>query len=158
MIRSSKSTFMFPNINSAISRLTHWSRLTHIYVSKLTIIGSDNGLSPGRLPSHYLNQCWNIVNWTIVNKLQWNLNRKFIYFHWRKCLWKCCLDVCTWWALHASFKSNKLDLEWIGLLVAELWSLQGDQRMNESINGLMDGDNSIFSFGQAGQNKLLIMN
>ena len=28
--------------------LTHWSRVTHICVSKLTIIGSDNGLSPGR--------------------------------------------------------------------------------------------------------------
>ena len=33
-----------------ISRLilTHWGRVTHICVSKLTIIGSDNGLSPGR--------------------------------------------------------------------------------------------------------------
>ena len=28
--------------------LTHWGRMTHICVSKLTIIGSDNGLSPGR--------------------------------------------------------------------------------------------------------------
>ena len=25
-------------------------------------------------PSHYLNQCWNIVNWTLGNKLQWNFN------------------------------------------------------------------------------------
>ena len=31
-----------------ISSLTHWGRVTHIYVSKLTIIGSDNALSPGR--------------------------------------------------------------------------------------------------------------
>ena len=28
--------------------LTHWGRQTHICVSKLTIIASDNGLSPGR--------------------------------------------------------------------------------------------------------------
>ena len=28
--------------------LTHWGRVTHICVSKLTIIGSDNGLSSGR--------------------------------------------------------------------------------------------------------------
>ena len=28
--------------------LTHWGRVTHICVSILTIIGSDNGLSPGR--------------------------------------------------------------------------------------------------------------
>ena len=26
------------------------------------------------VPSHYLNQCWNIVNWTLENKLQWHLN------------------------------------------------------------------------------------
>ena len=28
--------------------LTHWDRVTHTCVNKLTIIGSDNGLSPGR--------------------------------------------------------------------------------------------------------------
>ena len=28
--------------------LTHWGRVTHVCVSKLTIIGSNNGLSPGR--------------------------------------------------------------------------------------------------------------
>ena len=31
-----------------ISWLTHWGRVTHICVSKLTSIGSDNSLSPGR--------------------------------------------------------------------------------------------------------------
>ena len=28
--------------------LTHWGRVTHVCVSKQTIIGSDNGLLPGR--------------------------------------------------------------------------------------------------------------
>ena len=28
--------------------LTHCGRVTHVSVGKLTIIGSDNGLSPGR--------------------------------------------------------------------------------------------------------------
>ena len=28
--------------------LTHWGRVRHICIGKLTIIGSDNGLSPGR--------------------------------------------------------------------------------------------------------------
>ena len=45
--------------------LTHRGRVTHIRVSKVT----------RSVPSHYLNQCWNIVNWTLRNKLQWNLNR-----------------------------------------------------------------------------------
>ena len=32
----------------SLNVLTHWGRVTHICVNKLTIIGSDNGLSPGR--------------------------------------------------------------------------------------------------------------
>ena len=31
-----------------MSSLTHWGRVMHICISKLTIIGLDNGLSPGR--------------------------------------------------------------------------------------------------------------
>ena len=34
--------------NISFILLTHWGRVTHICVGKLTIIGSDNGLSPGR--------------------------------------------------------------------------------------------------------------
>ena len=33
--------------NERRCRLTHWGRVTHICVGNLTIIGSDNGLSPG---------------------------------------------------------------------------------------------------------------
>ena len=33
---------------SFMNPLTHWDRVTHICVGKLTTIGSDNGLSPGR--------------------------------------------------------------------------------------------------------------
>ena len=61
----------------ALSNLTHWGRVTHICVSNWFIIGSDNGLSPGPVwpaPSHYLNQCWNVVDWTPGNKLQWNFS------------------------------------------------------------------------------------
>ena len=31
-----------------LTDLAHWGRVTHICVSKLIIIGSDNGLPPGR--------------------------------------------------------------------------------------------------------------
>ena len=34
--------------SSLASALTHWGRGTHICVSELSIVGSDNGLSPGR--------------------------------------------------------------------------------------------------------------
>ena len=39
---------MSPNGGQFVSTLTHWGRVTHICVGNLTIIGSDNGLSPGR--------------------------------------------------------------------------------------------------------------
>ena len=58
----------------------------HICISKLTVIGSDNGFLPWFAPSHYLNQCWNIVNWTLGNKI--SVKSKFIHFHSRKCVWK----------------------------------------------------------------------
>ena len=44
-----KSYILIINSQWSLSRsLTHWGRVTHICVSNLTIIGSDNGLSPGR--------------------------------------------------------------------------------------------------------------
>ena len=60
--------------------LTHWALVTYICICKLISIASDNGLSPGRSPRHYLKQCWNVVNWTLGNKLQWNLNRNLYIF------------------------------------------------------------------------------
>ena len=52
--------------------LTHWGLMMHICVSKLTIIVSYS--VAWSAPSHYLHQCWNIVNWALRNKLQWDLN------------------------------------------------------------------------------------
>ena len=60
--------------------LTHWVQATHKCVSKLTIIGPDNGLSPGRRPSHYLNQWWNIVTSNLRNKFPWNRKRNSFIF------------------------------------------------------------------------------
>ena len=47
----SEMKFTFNRMSKAflqVGKLTHWGRVTHICVVKLTIIGSDNGLSPGR--------------------------------------------------------------------------------------------------------------
>ena len=43
----SDSKYLKSNENHT-SVLTHWGRVTHICVGNLTIIGSDNGLAPGR--------------------------------------------------------------------------------------------------------------
>ena len=74
-------TTIFNILECVLVALTHWGRVTHICVVDLTIIGSDNGLSPGRRQlSHYLNQCWDTVNWTHGNKFQWNLNQNSYIF------------------------------------------------------------------------------
>ena len=64
------------NINS---NLTHWGRVTHICVSKLAYLVQIMACA-WKAPSHYLNQCWNIVNWTSGNKLKCNLNRNLYFF------------------------------------------------------------------------------
>ena len=42
------SKFYWDNDHKWDYALTHWGRVTHICVGKITISGSDNGLSPGR--------------------------------------------------------------------------------------------------------------
>ena len=70
--------------------LTHWGRVTHICVSKLTIIGSDNGLSPGRCQAII----WTNAGILLIGPLGTKFNEisiKIHTFHSRKCIWKCCL-------------------------------------------------------------------
>ena len=43
-----RTTLINPMAAETRILLTHWGRVTHICVGKLTIIGSNNGLSPGR--------------------------------------------------------------------------------------------------------------
>ena len=48
--RNEVATFVwhFYHRGSTTDIVTHWGRMTHMWVSKLTFIGSDNGLSRGR--------------------------------------------------------------------------------------------------------------
>ena len=55
--------------------LSHWGLVTHICVVELGHHWFRQWLVACSVPSHYLNQCWNIVNWTVRNKLHWNFNR-----------------------------------------------------------------------------------
>ena len=41
-------SFRYTYGHICLSILTHWGRVTHICVGKLTTIGTDNGLSPER--------------------------------------------------------------------------------------------------------------
>ena len=59
------------------SILTHWGRMTHICVSKLTVIGSNNGLSPSR--RHAI--IWTNAGILLIGPLGTNFNEVFIEIH-----------------------------------------------------------------------------
>ena len=52
-------------VNLCVSTLIDWGQVTRICVGNLTIIGSDNCLSPGRC--HAI--IWTDVNWTLKKKI-----------------------------------------------------------------------------------------
>ena len=57
--------------------LTYWGRVTHICVSKLTIIGSDNGLSPDRRQGII----WNNAGLLLIEPLATNFSEILIEIH-----------------------------------------------------------------------------
>ena len=63
--------------NSSDQWLTHWGRVTHICVFNLTIIGSDNGLSPGRRQAI----TWTNVGILLIGPLATNFSEMFIEIH-----------------------------------------------------------------------------
>ena len=72
--------FMLDNIFvfSIISQhLTHWGRVTHICVGNLTIIGSDNGLSPGRHQAI----TWTNIGILLIGPLGTNFSEMLIEIH-----------------------------------------------------------------------------
>ena len=61
--------------------LTHWSRVTHICFSKLTITGSDNGWSPGRRQAIVWNNVGILLIRTLWTHFWWNIKRNsYIFF------------------------------------------------------------------------------
>ena len=67
--------------------LTHWGQATHICVGKLTIIGSDNGLSPGRRQAII----WTIAGILLIGPVGTNFSDILIGFKTcfsRNCIWK----------------------------------------------------------------------
>ena len=79
-------------ITNEYAWLTHWGRVTHICVGNLTIIGSDNGLSPDRRQTII----WTNVGILLNGPLGTNFSEILIKLLWhflsRKCVRKCCLE------------------------------------------------------------------
>ena len=57
--------------------LTHWGRVTHICLNDLTIIGSDNGLSPGRRQAII----WTNAGIFLIGPLRTNFSEILIEIH-----------------------------------------------------------------------------
>ena len=82
--------------------LTHWGRATHICVSKLTIIGSDNGLSPGRRQAII----WTNAGILLIGPLGTNFNETSIKIH-----------TFSFTKIHLKLSSGKWRLFCLGLNV-----------------------------------------
>ena len=119
-------------IFSMEDELTHWGRVTYICVSKLTIIGSDNGLSPGRRQTII----WTNAVVLLIAPLVTNFSKiliKLLTFSFKKmrlkvssakwrpfCLGLNVLTGWPWWCIDVCL--NKMGHCWFGVLV---WHLFG---------------------------------
>ena len=65
--------------------LTHWGRVMHICVVELTVIGSDNGLSPGRRQAII----WTNAGILLIEPLGTNFSEILIGIEIFSCAWKC---------------------------------------------------------------------
>ena len=87
--------------------LTHWGRVTHIYVGNLTIIGSDYGLSPGRSQS---------IIWT-------NARILLIGHWWTNCEILIGIQAFSFKKMHLKMSSAKWRPFCFGLNVLNHWPL-----------------------------------
>ena len=100
--------------------LTHWGRVTHKCVSKLIIIGSDNGL----LPSRHQAIIWTNVGILLIWPLGANFSEILIeihIFHSWKCIWYCCLKF---WPFYLDLNVLTESQHWSGYW---LWFERGDK-------------------------------
>ena len=96
--------------------LTHWGRVTLICVSKLTIIGSDNGFSPGRRQA---------IIWTNAGILLiWPLGTNFSEI-------SIDIEIFSFKKIHFKMSSGKWRPFCIGLnvLISLLWEILNKQQV-----------------------------
>ena len=87
--------------------LTHWGRLTHICLGNLTIIGSDNGLSPGRRQAII----WTNAGILLIGTLGTNFNEISIE-----------IQIFSFKKMHFKMSSAKWRPFCLGLNVLMIWT------------------------------------
>ena len=88
--------------------LTHWGRVTHICVDELTIIGSDNSLSPGRRQAII----WTNAGILLIEPLRTNFSEISIAIH-----------TFPYKEIHLKMSSGKWRPFCLGLNVLTRWGL-----------------------------------
>ena len=73
----------------SINYLTHWCWVMHICVSKWTIIGSNNGLSPGRRQAIIWTNAGILTIGPLWKQSSVQFKSEFEHCRSRKCIWKC---------------------------------------------------------------------
>ena len=69
--------------------LTHWGRVTHIFVGNLSIIGSDNGLSPGWRQAINCTNAGILLIGRLVTNFSEILIQLLAFFIQENVFWKC---------------------------------------------------------------------
>ena len=112
------------NLNQILEHLTcltHWGRVTHICVSKLTIIGSDNGLAPVRQQAII----WTNAGILLIGPLGTNVSEILIEIHafsLKKCITLGPHEASVW-AKHMHFHSRNAAFENVVWKMAAILSL-----------------------------------
>ena len=93
--------------------LTHWGQVTHICVGNLTIIASENGLSPGRRQAIIWTNAGKLIIWPLgtnfgeisIEMHTFSFKKRYLKMSSGKgrpfCL---CLNVASWWRRHSQAK------------------------------------------------------
>ena len=99
---------MRQHADPSLVQLTHWGRVTHICVSKLIIIGSDNGLSPERRQAII----WTIAGILLIETLGTNFSQISSEIH-----------TFSFKKMHLKMSSGKCRPSCLGLNVLMVWRL-----------------------------------
>ena len=111
--------------------LTDWGQVTHLCVSHLTIIGSDNGLSPGRRQAIIWINDGILLIAPLGTKFSEILS-KCIYFHPRRCICKCRLrNVGPFFSVSMCSFSQRFDGS--GDYVSRCWQCELYSLEDESV-------------------------
>ena len=87
------------------------------------------------MPGHCLNQCWNIVNWTRGNKLQWNLNQNSNIFIQENAFENFVCEMASIWSLPQCVNSLcPSDGLWCHISLSALFQVMACSQIAKTLN------------------------